>query len=89
MYYCCMEAVQNASKHAGVQAHISIILYTDADQLHLDVRDDGSGFDVTSVDGGIGLENMRDRIGAVGGHVEIKSQPGRGTLVAAAAPVGG
>jgi signal transduction histidine kinase len=88
MYYCCSEAVQNASKHAGPEAHISIRLYIKADQLHLEVRDNGSGFDVASVDGGVGLENMRDRLGAVGGHVEIDSQPGEGTLVASAAPVG-
>jgi signal transduction histidine kinase len=88
MYYCCLEAVQNASKHAGARGPILIRLYTDADELHLDVRDDGSGFDVASVDGGIGLENMRDRLGAVGGRVEIDSHPGQGTLIAAAAPVG-
>jgi signal transduction histidine kinase len=88
MYYCCMEAVQNASKHAGVHAHISIRLYTAADQLHVEVRDDGSGFELASVDSGIGLENMRDRLGAIGGLVKIDSEPGHGTLVAAAAPVG-
>jgi signal transduction histidine kinase len=88
MYYCAMEAVQNASKHAGERAHISIRLHTDADELHLEVRDDGSGFDPAAVDGGIGLENMRDRLGAIGGHVEIDSEPGHGTLVAAAAPIG-
>jgi signal transduction histidine kinase len=87
MYYCCMEAVQNASKHAGEDAHMSIRLYTDADQLHLEVRDDGAGFDAARVHGGIGLENMRDRLGAVGGRVEIDSSAGKGTLVAAAAPV--
>lgn len=83
-----MEALQNASKHAGGGARISIRLYTGADRLHLEVRDDGAGFDAASVDGGIGLENMRDRLGAVGGRVEIDSQAGKGTLVAAAAPVG-
>ena len=88
MYYCCSEAIQNASKHAGVDAHIAVRLYTDADQLHLEVRDDGSGFDVASIDGGVGLENMRDRVGAVGGRVGIDSRPGRGTLVAATAPIG-
>jgi signal transduction histidine kinase len=88
MYYCCMEAVQNASKHAGLHAHISIRLYTAADQLYVEVRDDGSGFELASVDGGIGLENMSDRLGAIGGRVKIDSKPGQGTLVAAAAPVG-
>jgi signal transduction histidine kinase len=88
IYYCCLEAVQNASKHAGRDAHITIRLYSDDKQLHLEVRDDGPGFDVSQARDGIGLQNMRDRLGAVGGHAHITSQPGQGTLVAAAVPTG-
>ena len=87
VYYCCLEAVQNASKHAGPDAHISIRLYTDADQLHLEIRDNGRGFKATANHDGVGLQNMRDRLGAVGGHIEIASQPGQGTLVAVTAPL--
>jgi len=87
VYYCCLEAVQNASKHAGPDAHISIRLHTVADRLHLEVRDDGPGFEVTASHDGIGLQNMRDRLGAVRGTLEIVSQPGHGTLIAATAPV--
>jgi signal transduction histidine kinase len=87
MYYCCTEAVQNASKHAGPDARISIRLYMQADQLHLEVRDNGSGFDVRAAHDGIGVQNMRDRLGAVRGTVKISSEPGRGTLVSAIAPV--
>jgi signal transduction histidine kinase len=88
MYYCCSEAVQNASKHAGPEARIWIRLYVEGDQLHLEVRDNGRGFNVARAGDGVGVENMRDRLGAVGGTVEIDSQPGKGTLVVAAAPVG-
>jgi signal transduction histidine kinase len=87
MYYCCLEAVQNAFKHAGPDAHVSIRQYIEADQLHVEVRDDGPGFDVTAAHDGIGLQNMLDRLGAVRGRVEIVSEPGNGTLVAATAPV--
>jgi len=87
VYYCCLEAVQNASKYAGRDARISIRLYTDTDRLHLEVRDDGLGFDPARAHDGIGLQNMRDRLGAVGGRVEITSHPGQGTLVAATAPL--
>jgi signal transduction histidine kinase len=52
------------------------------------VRDDGPGFDVSQARDGIGLQNMRDRLGAVGGHAHITSQPGQGTLVAATVPTG-
>jgi signal transduction histidine kinase len=86
-YYCCMEAVQNALKHAGSDASISIRLVTDADGLQLEVRDDGLGFDVARTHNGVGLENMRDRLGAIGGSVMIVSEPGQGTLVAAKVPV--
>jgi signal transduction histidine kinase len=89
LYYCCLEAVQNASKHAGSQAQTSIRLFTDAHGLHLEVRDDGAGFDPDDVRDGVGLKNMCDRLGAVGGWVEIDSEPGRGTLIAAAVPLTG
>jgi signal transduction histidine kinase len=88
IYYCSIEAVQNAFKHAGPDAHVSVRLYTRGGDLHLEVRDEGPGFDVGEAHDGVGLQNMRDRLGAVGGHAAITSQPGRGTLVAAAAPVG-
>jgi signal transduction histidine kinase len=87
IYYCGLEAVQNASKHAGPEAHISIRLYIEADQLHLEVSDNGAGFDVTRVRDGDGLQNMRDCLGAVAGRLEVISEPGEGTLVAASAPV--
>ena len=86
-YYCGLEAVQNATKHAGPEVAIRIQLYVDGDRLHLDVRDDGRGFDVARAREGIGLQNMRDRIGAIGGRVEVTSEHGKGTLVAASARV--
>ena len=87
IYYCGLEAVQNASKHAGPDARISIRLYVKVGQLHLEVRDDGGGFDVAHVRDGDGLQNMRDRLGAVGGRLDVVSKAGKGTLVAASAPV--
>jgi signal transduction histidine kinase len=87
VYYCGLEAVQNASKHAGRDVQVSIRLSAEADQLHLEVRDNGPGFDVRTVHDGVGLQNMRDRMGAVRGTVEIVSDPGHGTLVAASAPL--
>jgi signal transduction histidine kinase len=88
VYYCALEAIQNASKHAGAKARIWVRLYAEAERLHLEVRDDGCGFDVARVRDGVGLQNMRDRIGAIGGKVDIDSEPGRGTLVAVSAPLG-
>jgi signal transduction histidine kinase len=88
MYYCCLEAVQNASKHAGPGARISIRMRADPGDVHLDVRDDGRGFDASDAGDGLGLQSMRDRLGAIGGHIDILSESGRGTVIAAAAPLG-
>lgn len=87
VYYCALEAIQNAAKHAGPDARVWIRLHVEADELRLEVRDSGRGFDVARARGGVGLENMRDRLGAVGGHVDVNSEPGNGTLVTASAPV--
>jgi signal transduction histidine kinase len=86
-YYCGLEAVQNASKHAGPDARVWIRLHVEANELRLEVRDNGRGFDVARARDGDGLQNMRDRIGAVGGRVEVISESGKGTLVPASAPV--
>jgi signal transduction histidine kinase len=87
VYYCGLEAVQNASKHAGAEARVWIRLYVEDGLLHLEVRDDGRGFDVARTSDGVGLQNMRDRLGAVGGSVDVSSRPGEGTLLLASVPV--
>jgi len=86
VYYCCLEAVQNALKHAGPDAHTSIRVFTSSAEVKLEVRDSGQGFDRAMVHDGTGLQSMQDRLGAVGGHIEIDSEPGRGTVVTAGAP---
>ena len=86
LYYCCLEAVQNAFKHAGPGAQISIHLFMRGEELHLEVRDTGSGFDAAAAKRGFGLQSMQDRLGAVEGRIEIESHPGAGTLVSAIAP---
>ena len=80
VYFCCLEAMQNASKHAGDGAVITIAL-EDSDGLVFEVRDDGAGFDRSVVAPGAGLTNMQDRLAALGGKVEVRSAPGAGTVV--------
>jgi signal transduction histidine kinase len=87
VYYCCLEAVQNAVKHAGPDAKIWVRLHADARELRLEVRDDGPGFEASNNHHGAGLDNMRDRIGSVGGDLEIISRAGHGTLVVAIVPL--
>ena len=88
-YYCCLEAIQNAAKHAGPDSQTTIRLRADSHELHLEVGDNGPGFDLASARNGMGLQTMRDRLGAVGGHTEILSTPGHGTLVKAAVALNG
>ena len=87
-YFCCIEAMQNAAKHAPDAGSVSILLHRDG-ELRFEVRDDGPGFVVEDVTPGDGLMNMRDRMGAVGGALEIRSAPGAGTTVIGTIPVAG
>jgi signal transduction histidine kinase len=83
VYVCCLEAIQNAAKHAGRGVEVTVRLRREGDELAFGIGDDGRGFDPTAGDGS-GLTGMRDRIGAVAGWVEVVSAPGRGTTVAGA-----
>jgi signal transduction histidine kinase len=90
VYYCCLEAVQNATKHAGPDATINISVHEDAGgSLSFEVSDDGAGFDPLDAHEGMGLQDLRDRVDAAGGRLSIKSVPGHGTVVSGSVPFGG
>ena len=85
LYFCCLEALQNAAKHAGAQRVDVRLEQTGPDKgvLQLVVHDDGAGFDPAVASAGAGLSNMRDRLDAVGGQVSVESRPGDGTTMTA------
>ena len=85
VYFCCLEAMQNATKHAFGATAVVIDL-SHVDSLRLEVRDDGAGFDTDRVAPGFGLTSMRDRLAAVGGELTIVSSPGHGTRVIGSVP---
>jgi signal transduction histidine kinase len=87
VYYCCLEAIQNATKHGGPGVRISIELREDADGLSFEVRDDGPGFDATTASDGMGLQNMRDRLGALDGRLSITPAGSDGTIVSGVIPL--
>ncbi len=88
VYFCCVEALQNAAKHAaGSTVTIDIALAPDG-ELRFSVTDDGPGFDPVAAGAGHGLQNMSDRVGALGGALEIRSAPGQGTSVIGGVPLG-
>jgi signal transduction histidine kinase len=86
VYFCCLEALQNAAKHAP-GSHVSIRAWLEAGGLLFEVTDDGPGFDSSSVAHSSGYTNMADRLGAIGGRVEWRSGDGGGTTVAGSVPL--
>ncbi|HYB30551.1 MAG TPA: sensor histidine kinase [Solirubrobacteraceae bacterium] len=87
VYFCCLEALQNVAKHAGPGASATVKLRQDGALLYFEVRDFGAGFSPQAASRGSGLSNMRDRIEAVGGTLEVSSGRGQGTLVRGSVPV--
>jgi signal transduction histidine kinase len=88
VYFCCLEAMQNAGKHAGEGARLTITVDVCDDELCFEVSDDGAGFDVdSSAIRGHGFVNMVDRVGAIGGTLQVESEPGKGTRVRGRIPL--
>jgi signal transduction histidine kinase len=86
VYFACMEALQTAAKHAHGASGVAISV-TENGRLRFEVRDDGPGFSPAEhAHDGSGLANLRDRLAAVGGELEIRSAPGAGTRVAGVIP---
>jgi signal transduction histidine kinase len=81
IYFCCVEALQNAARHAPGSA-IRVSLAEDEGQVVFSVTDDGPGFVPATPPAGTGLRNMGDRLAALGGSCQIDSSPGVGTTIA-------
>ncbi|HEX6331583.1 MAG TPA: histidine kinase [Actinomycetota bacterium] len=86
VYFCCLEAVQNAVKYAEASS-VRITLGATDGALSFKVDDDGRGFDPAAITPGAGLQNMRDRLEAIGGSLEIASSPGAGTRLTGRIPL--
>ncbi|MEQ4719126.1 sensor histidine kinase [Nonomuraea sp. B19D2] len=85
LFRVAQEALANVAKHARATRTGLTLSYTDETVL-LDVRDDGTGFAPQKPADGFGLDGMRQRVRGVGGTLDIESEPGQGTAVAAAVP---
>ncbi|GHT46553.1 hypothetical protein FACS189440_04800 [Bacteroidia bacterium] len=87
IYRCTYELVNNAIKYANATT-IQVQLYQDTDRISLIVEDNGCGFDTETVETpksdvstGMGLGNLRARVAAGKGIMDISSSPGKGTEV--------
>ncbi|WP_434444115.1 sensor histidine kinase [Lentzea sp. E54] len=79
IYFVCMEAVNNAHKHAP-GALITVAIRDTGDATTFSVRDDGPGFDELPQDSG--MHHLASRMAEAGGEVRIRAAPGQGTEVA-------
>ena len=86
-YFTIAEALANTLKH-GRADHLDVELREHGNRLLVRVSDDGDGFD-SSVARGTGLANLRDRVAAVGGALQLDTSPGVGTTVLAEFPIPG
>jgi PAS domain S-box-containing protein len=92
LYRVAHEALWNVRKHAGI-TEVVIALDRRGEEVRLEVRDFGRGFDPSAVSEGggpaerVGLSSMRERIALLGGDFEIRSRPGEGTSMVAEVPL--
>src|SRR2546430_231935 len=86
VYFCCLEALQNAAKHARA-SQVRVDLQQLDGHLHFAVIDNGVGFDPARTTATSGLQNMKDRVASVGGSLTVQSGPGQGTSVSGDLPM--
>ncbi len=89
VYFCTLEALQNAGKHAGESATATVRVAEAGGVLRFEIHDDGAGFEVAgdTTHHGHGFVNMADRLGAFGGTVSVVSAPGGGTTITGIIPL--
>lgn len=84
------EALNNTLKHAFAS---SVVIRIDSDGRYvtMDIIDDGRGFELDDVRGrgGMGLNNIEQRVATLKGHLEISTKPGHGTTIRVRIPLGG
>jgi len=87
IFYIVEEAVNNARKHAAAPNIWVRLKQVDVGLALLEIQDDGVGFDVNTMNnnyenrGSLGMINLRERTELVNGLLNMKSEPGKGTLI--------
>jgi signal transduction histidine kinase len=86
VYFCCLEALQNAIKHAQATTMV-ISVGESAGELSFTAADNGQGIDMARARSGSGIQNMMDRMAALHGSLDLGTAPGGGTIVSGRLPV--
>jgi signal transduction histidine kinase len=86
LFRIVQEILNNIVKHSAAK-HIDVVMGFDGANTSIEVKDDGKGFDVekilqrSTMERGIGLSSMKNRMKMIGGTFDIKSSPGNGTTI--------
>ncbi len=92
LFQAVRELLVNIVKHANADK-VTVSSRKVRNQVRITVEDDGGGFDPANINnrdytkGGFGLFNIRERLDLIGGSIDIRSKPGKGTQVILTAPI--
>ncbi len=92
LFRVVQEALNNVAKHAQAK-HVDVVLFTRANELTLEIRDDGRGLprnqptERIERSGGFGITGMRERVLSLGGWMDVTGAPGKGTTVMVGIPI--
>ena len=87
IYRLVQEALQNAARHAHAK-NARVVVKSEADKVEVEISDDGVGFQPERTRG-MGILGMEERVRQLGGTLDLKSAPGKGTTLRAALPLDG
>ena len=88
LFRIAQEAFSNIARHARAsRVHVALGQQGTNTPLALEIRDDGQGFAPEATTGGMGLENIRQRVSALGGELTLESAPGEGTVLCVTVPL--
>jgi signal transduction histidine kinase len=86
IYRIIQESLTNICKYAKA-SEIKLELFMMSGELHLQIQDNGVGFNPEQNTTGFGLQSMRDRAMALGGNLEIETSPGHGCMITVIIPL--
>jgi PAS domain S-box-containing protein len=92
LYRCVRELLVNVAKHANA-SEVRISLHSIDNQVHIEIKDDGKGFDVSTIESrpgtqkGFGLFSIRERLSHIGGRFEVETGKDKGTRITLVAPL--
>ena len=87
LYFCTLGSTPERAEVRMRRQQSRCVLRDDGELIHVDVVDDGRGFDIGAATRGAGLTNMDDRLDALGGTLQVESTLGMGTTLRAAVPI--